>query len=81
MNEMKELKEKVENAKAQLHLSTQEYSTLKTQLDITREILDILDALADFHANVKQARCLLKSKHLRQAAQTLMKTDKLLQVT
>jgi hypothetical protein len=36
MCEMTELKEKVENAKAQLHLSTQEFSTLKTQLDITK---------------------------------------------
>ena len=80
MAEMKELKEKVENAKAQLHLSTQEYSTLKTQLDITKEILDMLDVLADFHANIKRAKSLLKSRHLRQAAETLMKTDALLQV-
>jgi len=80
MGEMKELKEKVENAKAQLHLSTQEYSTLKTQLDITKEILDMLDRLGDFHANMKQAKSLVKSRHLRQAAESLIKTDRLLQI-
>ena len=77
---MKELKEKVENAKAQLHLSTQEYSTLKTQLDITREILDMLNRLSEFHANIKRTKSFLKSRQLRQAAETLIKTDGLLQV-
>lgn len=81
MLEMTELKEKVENAKAQLHLSTQEYSTLKTQLDITREILDIMAVLSNIHTNLKEARGLLKSRHLCRAAQSLAKTEKLLQVT
>lgn len=80
MCEMTELKEKVENAKAQLHLSTQEFSTLKTQLDITKEILTILDTLSAFHGHLKQTRQHVKGQRFKLAAQSLIQTEQLVQV-